>query len=168
MLTECAITVANQNKGSYVHPACNLFKTGNRVPKTPAPHLWPFGILIKSLTCIFQHRTVSRIWRPLNFSFFVAFFNVYNHGKPWRHYFIIYHHLRFERFLILHCCNVKLFDDLRLNKTLIITKTFKNPALKSSCFWSGCWFDSTAFVHCVSRHGNGAKNWKQSSLQHSL
>ena len=36
----------------------------NRVPKTPAPHLWPFGILIKSLTCIFQHTTVSRIWRP--------------------------------------------------------------------------------------------------------
>ena len=91
------------------------------------------------------------------------YFNICNDGK-WRHHLIIHHHLRFERFLILHRCYAKLFNDLRLNKTLIITKTFKNAASKPGCFWSGCWFDGTAFVHCVSRHGNGAKNWKQSSL----
>ena len=162
-LTECAVTVANQNTGS----GCNLLKTGNRLPKTPAP-LWPskfvFVILIKYLARLFQYKTVSRIWWPWIFSFPAAFFNVYSHGKPWRHYLIIYHHLRFERFLILHCCDAKLFDDLRLNKTLITTKTFKNTALKSGCFWSRCWFDGAAFVHCHSCHGNEAKHWKQSSL----
>ena len=48
---------------------------------------------------------------------------------------IIHHNLRFERCLILHRCYAKLLDDLRLNKTLIITETFKNAALKSGCFW---------------------------------
>ena len=57
-----------------------------------------------------------------------------------------------------------MLNDLRLNKTLIITKTFKNAAFKPGCFWSGCWFDGAAFAHCLFRHDNGAKNWKQSSL----
>ena len=60
-LTECAVTVANQNTGS----GCNLLKTGNRLIKTPAP-LWPskfvFVILIKFLACLLQFITVSRIW----------------------------------------------------------------------------------------------------------
>ena len=107
------------------------------VSRKPAPLLCPstflFATLIKYLACLFQHKTLSRIWWPWNFPFPAAFFNVYSHGKRWRHYLIIYRHLRFERFLILHCCNAKLFDDLRLNKTLIITKTFKNAALKSGC-----------------------------------
>ena len=72
---------------------------------------------------------------------------------------IIHHHLRFERFLNLYRCNARLFNNLRLNETLIITKTFKNATRKP-----GCWFDGTAFVNCVSCHGNGAKNRKQSSL----
>ena len=106
---------------------------------------------------------VCSIWRPRLLSFKAAYFNVCNDRK-WRHHLVIHHHLRFERFLILHRCNAKLFNDLRLNKSLIITKTIKNNAFKSGCFWSGCWFDGTAFVHCVSRHGNEAKHWKQSSL----
>ena len=108
-------------------------------------------------------RWVCTIRRTRNLSFEAAYFNICNDGK-WRHHFIIHHHLRFERFLILHRCYAKLFNDLRLNKTLIITKTFKNAASKPGCFWSGCWFDGTAFVHCVSCHGNGTQNWKQSSL----
>ena len=89
-------------------------------------------------------RWVCTIRRPRNLSFD----------------FTIHHHLRFERFLILHRCYTELFDDLRLNKSLITTKTFKNAALKSGCFWSGCWFDGAAFVHCVSCHGNGTQSWK--------
>ena len=104
-------------------------------------------------------RWVCTIRPPRNLSFEAAYFNICNDGK-WRHHFIIHHHLRFERFLILHRCYAKLFNDLRLNKSLIITKTFKNAASKPGCFWSGCWFDGTAFVHCVSRHGNGAKKLK--------
>ena len=60
-LTECAVTVANQDTGS----GRNLLKTGNRLLKTPAP-LWPskfvFVILIKYLACLLQYKTVSRIW----------------------------------------------------------------------------------------------------------
>ena len=48
--------------------------------------------------------------------------------------YIIHHHLRFERFLVLQRCYTELFNDLRLNKTLVITKTFKKAALKSGCF----------------------------------
>ena len=94
----------------------------------------------------------------------VLFLNGKIYNGKWRQYFVIHHRLRFERFLILHRCNAKLFNDLRLNKTLIITKTFKNAAFKPGCFWSGCWFDGAAFAHCLFRHDNGAKNWKQSSL----
>ena len=108
-------------------------------------------------------RWVCTIRRPRKLSFEAAYFNICDDGK-WRHHLIIHHHLRFERFLILHRCYAKLFNDLRLNKTLIITKTFKNAALKSGCFWSGCWFDGAAFVHCVSCHGDGTQNWKQSRL----
>ena len=62
--------------------------------------------------------------------------------------------------VMLNC----LVNDLRLSKTLIITKTLKNAASKPGCFWSGCWFDGTALVHCLSCYGNGTQNWKQSSL----
>ena len=99
------------------------------------------------------------VWTIRNLSFEAAYFNICNDGK-WRHHLIIHHHLRFERCLILHRCYAKLFNDPRFNKTLVITKTFKNAAPKHGCFWSGCWFDGTAFVHCVSRHGNGAKKLK--------
>ena len=128
-----------------------------------------FGKLSRSYFAIlFQHQTIfceyvqsgDHETFPLRQR---IYFNICNDGK-WRHHLIIHHHLRFERFLILHRCYAKLFNDLRLNKTLIITKTFKNAALKSGCFWSGCWFDGAAFVHCVSCHGNGTQNWKQSSL----
>ena len=101
---------ANQKTGS----GCNLLKTGNRLLKTPAP-LWPskfvFVILIKYLACLLQLKTVSRIWWPWNFSFPAAFFTVYSHGKPWRHYLIIYHHLRLNAFLsytavMLNCLTI--------------------------------------------------------------
>ena len=108
-------------------------------------------------------RWVCTIRRPRSLSFEAAYFNICDDGK-WRHHLIIHHHLRFERFLILHRCYTELFDDLRLNKGLITTKTFKNPTLKFGCFWSECWFDGAAFVHCVSCHGDGTQNWKQSML----
>ena len=37
--------------------------------------------------------------------------------------------MRFERFLNLYRCNARLFNNLRLNETLITTKTFKNATV---------------------------------------
>ena len=135
------------------------------VSKTLDWHLWPL-LFVRQLPKL---QPVYQIFHFLRLAIFSAFSlycswteKIYN-GK-WRQYFVIHHRLRFERFLILHRCNAKLFNDLRLNKTLIITKTFKNAAFKPGCFWSGCWFDGAAFAHCLFRHDNGAKNWKQSSL----
>ena len=146
----------------YVYPDRKAMKTGSSfsssqrvLQRSMFRKAFPFILLQFFFSWPNYLRWVCTI---RNLSFEAAYFNICNNGK-WTH-----HHLRFERFLILHRRYTKLFNDPCFNKTLVITKTFKNAALKSGCFWSGCWFDGTAFVHCDSCHGNGAKNWKQSSL----
>ena len=69
---------------------------------------------------------------------------------------LVSHALRIQRVLLLHRHHAEHCSNLRDQKDFVFAKKFKNIASESGCFWSRCWFTSSANVCCI-YHGLSTK-----------